>query len=139
MPNRNNRHPFDIGKKFEAAKSFTFNGRRYSRGDAFPWRRIACSRRKLLQLYEGRFVNVTPEYDKEAEKERKAEVKKSAPKKTAKSSGRKKASGGGNSAKPAGGKKKSASKPKKADETLPPEELPTEPQGESKSEEPLDL
>lgn len=128
MSNRNNRRPFDIGKKFVAAKSFTFNGRRYGKGDDFPWRRIACARRKLLQLYEGRYINTSAEYDEEAEKERKAEARKAA-KAREQTKAKKKSTGGGGPKKQTKAAKKPKSKKPSAEEqdTLPPEELPTEP------------
>lgn len=51
------RQPFSPGGKFVASKDFRFNDHRFARGDEFPWRRLACSVRKLRQMYEGRFLN----------------------------------------------------------------------------------
>ena len=46
------RQPFTPGGKFIAAKNFKCNGKKYVRGEEFPWRTICCSVRKLRQLYE---------------------------------------------------------------------------------------
>lgn len=51
------RQPFTPGGKFVASKDFRFHGRKYVRGDDFPWRTLSCSIRKLRQLYEGRYLN----------------------------------------------------------------------------------
>lgn len=51
------RQPFTPGGKFVASKDFRFAGRRYAKGDEFPWRQLGCSVRRLRTLYEGRFLN----------------------------------------------------------------------------------
>lgn len=51
------RRPFTPGGKFVASKDFRFGGRRYAKGDEFPWRQLSCSVRRLRLLYEGRLVN----------------------------------------------------------------------------------
>lgn len=50
------RLPFSPTGEYVARKSFRFAGRDFTPGDDFPWRQLACSARRLRQLYEGRFI-----------------------------------------------------------------------------------
>jgi len=54
MP-REERQPFGYGE-YTVWKKFRFSGRDFTPGSDFPWRQIGCSKRKLLQLYEQRYV-----------------------------------------------------------------------------------
>lgn len=51
------RHPFNTGDKFFAARAFKFHGRNYAVGDVFPWRKLSCSLRKLRTLHDGKFID----------------------------------------------------------------------------------
>ena len=50
------RQPFASTGDYIARRGFRFHGRNFALGDNFPWRHLACSVRKLKQLYEGRFI-----------------------------------------------------------------------------------
>ena len=50
------RQPFAERGEYVASKNFRFAGRQFNAGDDFPWRSLACSARRLRQLYEGRFI-----------------------------------------------------------------------------------
>ena len=52
------RQPFSPSGEFVAAKEFRFAGKTYAVGDSFPWRKLSCSMRRLIQLYEGRYIDV---------------------------------------------------------------------------------
>lgn len=55
---RQQRQPFSPTGDYVTIRDFRFAGRHYSRGSLFPWRKLSCSTRKLLQLWEGRFINL---------------------------------------------------------------------------------
>ncbi len=50
------RHPFTLTGTYYARRGFRLQGRDFALGDKFPWEEL-CSKRKLKQLYEGRFIN----------------------------------------------------------------------------------
>lgn len=53
-----NRVPLDLsGKQCFAMRDFAFAGKRYSRGDRFPWRQLSCSIRKARQLFDNRLIS----------------------------------------------------------------------------------
>lgn len=52
------RVPFQAKGDYVCTKNFRFVGRDFTAGQEFPWRQMSCSVRKLLRLYEGRFINV---------------------------------------------------------------------------------
>ena len=54
------RQPFIPTGDYIARRGFRFMGRSFAPGDEFPWRQLACSKRKLRQLYEGRFIDLKP-------------------------------------------------------------------------------
>tara|TARA_R110000851_G_scaffold50512_3_gene120565 strand:+ start:3403 stop:3711 length:309 start_codon:yes stop_codon:yes gene_type:complete len=49
---------FDKGAKLVARKLFTANGRNYSTGDIFPWRKLAITERKVRLMYEANLIEV---------------------------------------------------------------------------------
>ena len=53
---KDKRPPFDARGSYVARKAFRFHGRTYAPGAEFPWRRLSCSARKLLQLYDNGFL-----------------------------------------------------------------------------------
>ncbi len=59
------RQPFSPSGEFVAGKEFRFGGKTYSVGDSFPWRKLSCSMRRLIQLYEGRYINVVGSIEEE--------------------------------------------------------------------------
>ena len=54
MP-REERQPFGYGE-YTVRKPFRGWGMSFAPGSDFPWRRLACSKKKLLQLYEQRYI-----------------------------------------------------------------------------------
>lgn len=84
---RYDRPAFNPSDKFEARRKFVFNGKTYATGDDFPWRHLACSPRKLRDMYNGNFitVHVKPkkklDYGKPAAKRNEKPAKKAEPKK----------------------------------------------------------
>ena len=56
MATRTQRQPFSPLGEFIAGKRFRFSGRDYHPGDIFPAKRLAVSDRKLLVLWEGRYI-----------------------------------------------------------------------------------
>ena len=61
------RPPFSPSGEFVVRRGLRFAGRSYSPGEIFPWRRLACSPRKLRQLYESRYLQMKEDaFDQEA-------------------------------------------------------------------------
>lgn len=56
--------PFNSGGKFVAARAFTFGSKSYKPGEAFDWRKIACSERKLRIMYDTRRIVTLDEFKK---------------------------------------------------------------------------
>ena len=54
---KNERPPFSPSGDFIVGREFRFAGRDFRPGEKFPQRRLACSPRRLRQLYDGRYLN----------------------------------------------------------------------------------
>ena len=52
---------FDLGRPFVAQNAFTFGGRGYAPGEAFPWRDLGVSELKLYGMWGLRRVCNAPE------------------------------------------------------------------------------
>jgi hypothetical protein len=52
------RPQFDSRQKFVVARGFKFAGRAYLEGQAFDWRSIGCSVRRLSQMYNARKLSM---------------------------------------------------------------------------------
>lgn len=50
------RPDFDLGKPFIARKEFSANGHKLVPGNEIQWTRWAISKRRMAQLYDGRFI-----------------------------------------------------------------------------------
>lgn len=74
---RYDRPTFRPEDKFVARRSFTYNGRKYTAGQPFPWEHIACSSRKLRDLFTGNFITAQVE-EKPVEKKTRKKVDKKA-------------------------------------------------------------
>lgn len=53
---RFDRPPFDPKGRYVAGKDITFNGKRYDRGDSFPWQLMECTEAKARTLYNQRHI-----------------------------------------------------------------------------------
>lgn len=53
----------DYSKPLYALQEFTFNGKRYAKGDEFPWQRLATSKHKVAQMWNGRKIRHTLQGD----------------------------------------------------------------------------
>jgi len=51
-----------------ARKAFRFGGKPYGPGDAFPWRRLSCSERKLRVLMSGNYLTTKDQADEARDK-----------------------------------------------------------------------
>ncbi len=76
---RYDRPAFNPSDTFEARRNFTYNGVKYTTGKNFPWRKIACSPRKLRDMYNGNFILSTTATVKKPKKDKKP-AKKAEPK-----------------------------------------------------------
>lgn len=47
---------FAIQPTYPVRRAFRFHGTDYALGSLFPWRQVACSHRKLRQLYDAKFI-----------------------------------------------------------------------------------
>lgn len=54
---KNERVPFSPSGDFVVRRELRFAGRSFRPGEKFPWRRLACSPRRLRQLYDGGYLN----------------------------------------------------------------------------------
>ena len=52
------RQPFNPLGEFVTSKSFRFHGRYYGKGYEFPWRQLACSERRLRELFDAKYVEL---------------------------------------------------------------------------------
>lgn len=55
---RQQRQPFSPTGEYVARRDFRFAGKAYKAGQPFPWRKLSCSTRRLVQLWEGRFIEI---------------------------------------------------------------------------------
>ena len=82
---RYDKPPFISSDDFEARRSFTYNGKHYAIGEAFPWRNIACSSRKLRDMFNGNYItSSTALAEKKAKRAKKVAANEAEKKKAAK-------------------------------------------------------
>lgn len=67
MVSKYQRQPFIANGRYVARKVFTCNGHRFKPGDAFPWRRMGCSARRLEIMYRTNLIdlNMDVQYEEE--------------------------------------------------------------------------
>lgn len=56
MPRLLSKPAINPGAPLVVRRPFTANGRRYSRGDVFPWRRLAIDFAKVRRMYENNYL-----------------------------------------------------------------------------------